>query len=69
LLGEIYGSSTNTEIKRQVLRALSNQRDAKQLIALARKETNPELKRDALRHLSNMKGEEVTAYLTELLEK
>jgi HEAT repeat protein len=69
LLAEIYVSSTNTEVKRQVLRALSHQGDAKQLIALARKETNPELKRDALRYLSNMKGEEVTAYLTELLEK
>jgi hypothetical protein len=69
LLNEIYASAASVEIKRQVLHALSRQGDAKQLIALARKETNPELKRDALQHLSRMKSEEVTAFLMELLEK
>ena len=69
VLNEIYASAGNVDIKRQVLHALSRQGDAKQLIALARKETNPELKRDALRHLSRMKSEEVTAFLMEVLEK
>jgi HEAT repeat protein len=65
----LYGSSSDTATRGAILRALSQQRNAKQLIALARKETDPELKRAALQHLTRMKGDEVTTYLTELLEK
>jgi hypothetical protein len=66
-LAALYGSTQDTATRLAVIRGLSEQRNAKQLIALARKETDPELKRQALQHLSRMKGEEVTAYLTELL--
>jgi hypothetical protein len=68
-LTALYGSTQDNATRLAVIRGLSEQRNAKQLIALARKETDPELKRQALQHLSRMKGEEVTAYLTELLAK
>jgi hypothetical protein len=68
-LTALYGSTQDSATRRAILRGLSQQRNAKQLIALARTETDPELKRQALQHLSRMKGEEVTAYLTELLQK
>ena len=65
----LYTSSSDTSMRGAILRGLAQQRNAKQLIALARKETDPELKRSALQHLTRMKGDEVTTYLTELLEK
>lgn len=68
-LAALYGSTQDTATRGAILRGLSQQRNAKQLIALARKETDPELKRQALQHLTRMKGDEVTTYLTELLEK
>jgi hypothetical protein len=68
-LSALYGSTQDSATRLAVIRGLSEQRNAKQLIALARKETDPELKRQALQHLSRMKGEDVTAYLTELLSK
>ena len=68
-LTTLYGGTQDTATRQAILRGLSHQRNAKQLIALARQETNPELKRQALQHLSRIKGEEVAAYLTELLSK
>jgi hypothetical protein len=68
-LTAMYISSTEASMRSAILRALSNQGNAKQLIAVAQKETDPELKRSALQHLSRMKGEEVTTYLMELLNK
>jgi hypothetical protein len=68
-LAAMYDSSTDTSMRNAILRALSHQGDAKQLIAVARKETNPDLKRAALQHLSRMKGDDVTTYLMELLNK
>ena len=68
-LVEMYSSSTDASTRNAILRALSHQGNAKQMIALARKETNPELKRAALQHLSRMRGDEVTTYLMELLDK
>lgn len=68
-LVELYNATPDSSTRNAILRALSHQGNAKQLIAVARKETNPELKRAALQHLSHMKGEDVTAYLMELLNK
>ncbi len=66
----MYSSAPDASTRNAILRALSHQQgNAKQLIALARKETNPELKRAALQQLSRMKGDEVTTFLMELLEK
>ena len=66
----MYSSAADASTRNAILRALSHQQgNAKQLIALARKETNPELKRAALQQLSRMKGDEVTTFLMELLEK
>ncbi|MBC7926587.1 MAG: HEAT repeat domain-containing protein [Bryobacteraceae bacterium] len=68
-LVEMYTSSSDAALRNTILRALSSEGNAKQLIALARRETNPELKRAALQQLSRMKSDEVTTYLMELLEK
>ena len=68
-LTAMYTSSADASTRSAILRALSNQGNAKQLIAVARKETDPELKRSALQHLSRMKGDEVASYLMELLNK
>jgi hypothetical protein len=65
----MYSSAPDTSTRNAILRGLSQQRSAKQLIAVARLEKDPELKRAALQHLARMKGDDVTAYLTELLEK
>ena len=65
----LYSSSADTATRSAILRGLSHQRNARQLIAVARLEKDPELKRAALQHLTRMKGDEVTSYLTELLEK
>jgi len=65
----LYSTSTDTAMRSAILRGLSQQRNAKQLIAVARIEKDPELKRTALQHLTRMKGDDVTSYLTELLEK
>jgi HEAT repeat protein len=68
-LVELYNSASDSSTRHAILRALSNQSNAKPLIALARKETNPDLKRAAVQQLSRMKGDEVMTYLTELLSK
>ena len=65
----LYNSSSDTATRGTILRALGQQRNAKQLIAVARAEKDAELKRTALQHLTRMKGDEVTSYLTELLGK
>jgi len=68
-LVELYNSTADASMRSAILRALSNQGSPKQIIALARKETNPDLKRAALQQLSRMKGDEVTTFLMELLDK
>jgi tetratricopeptide (TPR) repeat protein len=68
-LTEIYASSKEAVVKREVINALARQGAAAQLVDLARKETDIELKRDIVRQLSRMKNKEASDYLVELLSK
>jgi HEAT repeat protein len=63
----MYGSS-DSEVKKQVLRALFTQGNAKQLVEIARRETNPELRKSAVQHLSHMNNKDATDYLVDLLK-
>ncbi|HLJ28721.1 MAG TPA: HEAT repeat domain-containing protein [Candidatus Angelobacter sp.] len=65
----IYSSSADLGIKKQVIRALFIQGDAKEMVAMARKETNPELKKELVRNLSIMHSTEATDYMMEILNK
>jgi len=65
----IYSSEPEKDIRRDILRAFSNQRNAKALIDVARKESDPELKREAVRQLTMMKTPEAQEFLLELLNK
>lgn len=65
----IYNSNSDIDTKRQAIRSLFIHRDAKDMVALARKETNPELKKELVRSLSNMHSPEATEYMLELLNK
>ena len=65
----IYGSTPDLRVRERVIEALFVQGNARQLVALARKETNPELQKTAVSRLSNMRSKEATDYLMELLNK
>jgi len=64
-----YNSNSDVETRREVIRALFVHRDAKDLVALARKETNPELRKELVRELSVMHSPEANEYMLELLNK
>jgi HEAT repeat protein len=64
-----YNSNADVDTRREVIRALFVHRDAKDLVALARKETNPELRRELVRELSVMHSPEANEYMLELLNK
>jgi HEAT repeat protein len=65
----IYGSTDDPKMRSRVIEALFVQDNARQLVAVARKETNPELKKAAVSRLSHMRSKEATDYLMELLSK
>jgi hypothetical protein len=65
----MYGTETDTQIKREILQALFVQGNVTKIIEIARKETDPQLKREAVHRLSNMKSKEATDFLVELLNK
>jgi HEAT repeat protein len=65
----IYGSTQDLETRKRVLQALFVQGNARQLVAVARKETNPELRKAAVSNLSNMQSKEATDFLMEILNK
>jgi HEAT repeat protein len=60
---------STVEIRKEVIRSIANQRDARALVEIARKEKDPELKREVVRRLSGMKDKEATDYLIELIGK
>ncbi len=51
VLDEIYRGSTDTALKRQILRGLNNSNDRARLLALAKTETSPELRAQAVQQL------------------
>ena len=65
----IYGSTPDAQTRTRMIEALFVQDNARQLVAVARKETNPELKKAAVSRLSHMRSKEATDYLMELLSK
>ncbi|HEY3743997.1 MAG TPA: HEAT repeat domain-containing protein, partial [Bryobacteraceae bacterium] len=69
LLGSLYASETDKEVKADILRSLAQQQNAKKLIEVARKETDPNLKREAVRQLTMIKTPEAQEFLVELLNK
>lgn len=68
LLSEIYSTSTDVTIKRQVMRALTRAGDAESLVALARGETDPARKRELVQNLSLMRNKVALDYLAEILK-
>ena len=68
-LVSIYNSQNDFETRRHVIRGLFIHGDAKDLVALARKESNPELKKEMVRNLSLMQSKEANDYLMEILNK
>ena len=68
-LTSIYNSQADVETKKYVIRGLFIHGDAKDMVALARKETNPELRKELVRYLSLMRSPEATEYMLEILNK
>jgi HEAT repeat protein len=68
-LVSIYGSTQDVETRKRVLEALFIQGNARQLVAVTRKETNPELKKAAVSRLSRMDSKEATDFMLEILNK
>ena len=69
LLGSLYASETDKDVRADILRSLAQQQNAKKLIEVARKETDPSLKREAVRQLTMIKTPEAQEFLVELLNK
>jgi hypothetical protein len=53
ILVEVYGSTNDVAIKRNVIRSLGDSKDSEHLLTLARSEGNIELRREAIRGLGN----------------
>ncbi|HEV8146119.1 MAG TPA: HEAT repeat domain-containing protein [Bryobacteraceae bacterium] len=53
ILVEVYGSTNDLAIKRNVIKSLGDSRDSEHLLTLARGEGNIELRREAIRGLGN----------------
>jgi hypothetical protein len=68
-LTAIYDSNADVETKKQIIRALFIHGDAKDMVAMARKEANPDLKKELVRNLSLMRSPEATDYMLEILNK
>jgi hypothetical protein len=68
LLSEIYSTSADVRVKRQVMRAFTRADDAESLVALARKETVPARRRELVQNLSLMRNKVALDYLAEILK-
>jgi HEAT repeat protein len=67
-LQALYASEKDDAVKRAIIDAFHNQRNAKVLIEFARKETDNAMKRRIMERLSSMKSPEATDYFMELLQ-
>ena len=68
-LVSVYSTEKDENVRRAVIDAFGNQRNAKILVELARKETDPALKRRIMDRLSQLKSTEATDYFLEVLSK
>jgi HEAT repeat protein len=66
-LQALYSSEKDESVRRAVIDAFANQRNAKILIELARKETDLNMKKRILERLSQMRSTEATDYFMEIL--
>ncbi len=66
-LQSLYASEKDETVRRAIIDAFHNQRNAKVLIELGRKETDPAMKRRILERLGQMKTPEATDYFMEIL--
>jgi len=64
----LYSKEKDPSVRREILRALAMQDDAKDLIDVARKETDSDLKVYAVRQLSQMRSKEAQDYMMEILK-
>ncbi len=67
-LAALYRSESDTAIKRELIRGLFLQQNARALVDLARQESNPELKREIVQQLSLIHSKDATDYLMEILK-
>jgi len=63
VLAEIYTSSSDVELKRNILRSYANARDREHLVTAARQEQQAELRGEAIRQLGNMRADDALAEL------
>jgi HEAT repeat protein len=68
-LVSLYAKEKDATVRKEILRALANQDDAKDLVDVARKETDADLKVYAVRVLSQMRSKEAQEYMMEILSK
>jgi HEAT repeat protein len=63
LLADVYGSVSDINVKRAVLRSFEMSRDIDHLNGIAKSEQNVELRREAIRQLGNIHDDQTTASL------
>jgi HEAT repeat protein len=68
-LVSLYAKEKDPAVRKEILRALAMQDDAKDLIEVARKESDTDLKVYAVRQLSQMRSKEAQDYMMEILSK
>ena len=68
-LQSLYASEKDEAVRRAVIDAFANQRNAKVLIELSRKETDIAMKKRIVDRLSQMKSAEATDYFMEILSQ
>ncbi len=68
-LVSLYAKEKDPAVRKEILRALAMQDDAKDLIEVARKESDSDLKVFAVRQLSQMRSKEAQDYMMEILSK
>ena len=64
----IYGADQDSDVRRTVIDALYSQRNAKDLVQVARAEKDPKMKQQIVERIANMKSPEATEYLMEILK-
>lgn len=68
VLVAIYQSSSNRDVREEVLKALFLQNNGKALVDLARAEKDPEMKQEIVKKMSLVHSKEVTDFMMELLK-
>ena len=68
-LASIYPNEQDQQVKMAIIDALSNQKNVKPLISIARSEKDTRMKQRILERLINMKSPEANDYLMEIIGK